>query len=348
VDLIHPDSVDEVRATLRDASERGTRVAISGNGTHRAKGEPCEVDADLSTRRLDGVVAYDPAEMLAVVEAGIEIERLADVVREGGQEWPFGAGDGTVGGTIATATSSPRRLRTGPIRDSIVEMEVVTGDGRLVRSGARTVKNVTGYDVHRLMTGSLGTLGAIVRVALKLRPQPKARRLLVSRRAGLEAGRAVLDAVPLTAAVIATPDETEVALEGFPEEVEEQTAAVRRAIGDVEVRHGEPIGGPEVIDASSVVEVAVVPSRLPAVLDGIESWRALVGVGIAWVGLPDDGERLRALRRRAAEAGGIAPSIRGPGGLGDAPLPAIDVHRRLKAAFDPAGILAPGRFWGGL
>jgi glycolate oxidase FAD binding subunit len=67
-----------------------------------------------------------------------------------------------------------------------------------------------------------------------------------------------------------------------------------------------------------------------------------------WVGLSGAGDRLSTLRARVAEAGGIAPVIRGPGGLGDAPVPALEVHRRLKAAFDPAGILAPGRFWGGL
>ena len=115
----------------------------------------------------------------------------------------------------------------------------------------------------------------------------------------------------------------------------------------VEVRDDEPASGPEAIAAPIVAEVAVPPSRLDAVLEGEDDWRALMGVGIAWVGL-DDGEQLDSLRRRVAEAGGIAPVIRGPGGLGDAPVAALEVHRRLKAAFDPAGILAPGRFWAGL
>jgi FAD linked oxidases, C-terminal domain len=97
-----------------------------------------------------------------------------------------------------------------------------------------------------------------------------------------------------------------------------------------------------------VVESALPPSRLDTVLEDERDYRALIGIGIAWVGLPQDGERLTALRRRVAEAGGIAPVIRGPGGLGDAPVAALDVHRRLKVAFDPANILAPGRFWGGL
>lgn len=347
--LIEPRSGGEVGEVLREASGRRSRIGIVGGRTHEDRGNPSEVDEDLSIAALDRVLAYDPAEMLAAVEAGMRIGELRAVLADGAQEWPADApDDATVGGTIAVAASSPRRLRLGPLRDTLVEMTLVTGDGRFVRSGARTVKSVQGYDVHRLATGSLGTLGAIVQVALKLRPLPKARRLLVSPQGGLDPGRALLAAVPLPSSVVATPGAVEVALEGWPDELEDQTEAARRALGDVEVREGEGIEGSEAIASRVVAEVAVVPSRLDAVLDGEDDWRALMGVGIAWVGLPDDGERLVLLRRRIAEAGGIAPVIRGPGGLGDAPLPALDVHRRLKAAFDPAGILAPGRFWGGL
>jgi glycolate dehydrogenase FAD-binding subunit len=348
VDLIHPRSKEEAREALRAASERPTKVSIVGGRTHEDKGGPCGVDMELATSGLDRVIAYDPAEMLAVVEAGMRVGELRRLLGERDQEWPSGASDGaTVGGTIATAPSSPRRLRIGPLRDTVVEMELVTGDGRLVRSGARTVKSVAGFDVHRLATGSLGTLGAIVQVALKVRPLPKARRLVMTTEGGLRVGRTLLDAVPLPSSVVATPDRVEIALEGWPEEIEEQTAAIERAAGDVKVIEGEGVEGSEAVAAPTVVEVAVPPSRLEAVLDGETMWRALMGVGIAWVGLPDDGAHLVSLRRRVAEAGGIAPVIRGPGGLGDAPVAALEVHRRLKAAFDPAGILAPGRFWGG-
>jgi glycolate oxidase FAD binding subunit len=363
VDLISPSSKREIGDALRDASERRVRVAVVGGRTHVDKGNPCEVDAEVSTAGLDRLVAYDPEEMLAVVEGGVRIGALRKTLADGEQEWPSDApDDATVGGTIAAAASSPRRLRMGPLRDTVVELELVTGDGRLVRSGARTVKSVQGYDLHRLATGSLGTLGAIVQVAVKVRPLPKARRLAVATGDGLEIGRAMLDAVPLPSAIVATPDRVEVALEGWPEEIEEQTEAIRSVSGavevgafdvgafevsDVETRHGDKIRGPEAIAAPIVAEVAVAPSRLDAVLGAEEDWRALMGVGIAWVALRDE-ERLASLRRRVAEAGGIAPVIRGPGGLGDAPVAALDVHRRLKAAFDPAGILAPGRFWAGL
>ena len=349
MDLIEPGTKDEVCDALRGASERRSRIAIVGGRTHVDKGNPAEVDEELSMVGLDRVVAYDPEEMLAVVEAGMRVSELRRVLAEGGQEWPSDAPDeATIGGTIAVAASSPRRLRMGPLRDSVVELELVTGDGRLVRSGARTVKSVQGYDLHRLATGSLGSLGAIVQVAVKVRPLPKARRLVMSAGHGLEVGRALLDTVPLPSSIVATPDGVEVALEGWPEEIEEQTAAIRSAVDDVELHEDETVRGPEAIDAPVVAEVAVAPSRLEAVLDGEDDWRALMGVGIAWVGLPDDRERLAALRRRVAEAGGIAPVIRGPGGLGDAPVPALEVHCRLKAAFDPAGILSPSRFWAGL
>jgi glycolate dehydrogenase FAD-binding subunit len=349
MDLIEPRSQEDVRDALFGASEGGTRVSIVGGRTHGEKGNPCEVDMELSTSGLDRVIAYDPAEMLAVVEGGMRIGDLRRVLAEGGQEWPADApDDATVGGTIATASSSPRRLRMGPLRDTLVEIELVTGDGRLVRSGARTVKSVAGYDVHRLATGSLGTLGAIVQVAVKVRPLPKARRVVRTTESGLLAGRRILEAVPLPSAVVATPERVEVALEGWPEEIEEQTAAIRSAAGNVELLEADGVRGSEAVAGTTVVEVAVPPSKLEAVLDGETDWRALMGVGIAWVGSPDADERLTALRGRVAEAGGIAPVIRGPGGLGDAPVPALEVHRRLKAAFDPAGILAPGRFWGGL
>src|SRR5439155_79493 len=210
----------------RGASAADTRVLIVGGRQHIDKGNPSEADAELWTTLLDDRIAYDPAEMLCVVEAGMRIHDLRAMPAEGGQEWPVDApDDATVGGVIAAGVTTVRQLRVGAMRDSIVEMEVVTGDGRLVKSGARTVKNVTGYDVHRLLTGSLGTLGTIVHVALKVRPLPKATRTLANDDGGLELGRRVLDAIPLPAAVLAEPDRLVVRLEGWPEEVQEQVVA---------------------------------------------------------------------------------------------------------------------------
>jgi glycolate oxidase FAD binding subunit len=343
VDLIHPHSKRDVADALRTASAAEKRVLTVGGRQHIDKGNPSEVDAELWTTLLDGRVAYDPAEMLCVVEAGMRIHDLRTILAEDVQEWPVDAPDeATVGGVVATGGPTVRHLRVGTMRDTVVEMEVVTGDGRLIKSGARTVKNVTGYDVHRLLTGSLGTLGVIVQVALKVRPLPKATRTLMTAEGGVELGERVLDGVPLPAAVLAEPDRVVLRLEGWPEEVEEQTAAARSITTVDEI--GDPFPEACFPQARSVVEAAVVPSRLRQLLAGTERYRAMIGVGIAWVPFEDD-EALAAFRARAAELGGIAPVIRGPGGLGDLAVPGAEVQRRIRTAMDPAGILAPGRAW---
>jgi glycolate oxidase FAD binding subunit len=348
VDLIHPHTVGDVVDALRAATAEHRRLLLVGGRTHMDRGNPSEVDTELWTTMLDDVVAYDPSEMLAVVGAGMRVGDLQETLRAGGQEWPVDAPPtATVGGVIAAGVSSPRRLRVGHVRDTVVELELVTGDGRLLKSGARTVKNVAGYDLHRLATGSLGTLGAIVQAAIKVRPLPAARTSLVAEGDGLELGLRLLAAIPLPAAVIAARDHVEVRLEGWPGEVDEQALAARSVTtGFVVV--DDVAFPPETIDAPVVVEISVPPSRLGDVVAGHERWRALLGVGMAWIGLDDDGTGLTVARRRAEASGGIAPVVRGPGGLGDAPLAAVDVQRRLKAAFDPAGVLAPGRAWGGI
>lgn len=348
MDLIHPHAKADVAEALHDASEHGRRVLVVGGRTHMDKGNPVEVDAELWTTMLDRMIAYDPAEMIAVVEAGMRIGELQRLLAEGGQEWPCDApADATVGGVIAAGVSSPRRLRVGAIRDTVLEMELVTGDGRLIKSGARTVKNVTGYEIHKLAANSLGTLGVIVQVALKLRPLPASRRT-IRVPGGLEAALRLLYAVPGAASVLAMPDVVEVRLEGWPEEVAAQAEAAWHVAPAIDSAADAPFPSERPWeDAPVVAEAAVSPSRLPELLAGADGrWGAFAGVGLAWCGLDDANGSLDALRERATALGGIAPVIRGTGGLGDATPPALDVHRRLKSAFDPAGVLSPGRFWG--
>jgi glycolate oxidase FAD binding subunit len=346
VDLIHPTSRAGVVEAVRDANATARRLLVVGGRRHVDKGNPAEVDAELWTTQLDRLVAYEPAEMIAVVEAGMRIGELDRILADGGQEWPSDApADATVGGVLASGASSPRRLRVGALRDTVLEAEIVTGDGRLVRSGARTVKNVTGYDLHKLVVGSLGTLGVIVGVAIKVRPLPHARRTL--RFAGdLALARKLADAVHGSTAVLATPGAVELRLEGWPEEIEEQTSSARHvAVATTEEDAPFPFERPwEAMPV--VVEAAVPPSRLDATIIG-DAWGALAGVGLAWVGLGWPNGELQQIRDRVRAIGGIAPVVRGPGGLGDAPVAAPEVHRRLKEAFDPNGVLAPGRGWGG-
>lgn len=343
MDLIHPHSAGALATSLADASGAGTRVLIVGGRTEMDRGNPCEVDAELWTTLLDRVIAYDPAEMIVVAEAGVRLRELRRVLAEGGQEWPVDADDdATVGGVIATGADPIRQLRVGLLRDSVLETEVVTGDGRTIRSGARTVKNVTGFDLHRLVTGSLGTLACITSVALRVRPLPRAARTLVTREGGLELGRRVLDAVPLPAAVLAEPARITVRLEGWPDEIAAQERALR-SLTDAD-EDDSTFPSPPFPEVDTVVEAGVVPSRLDELLAGRDAYRASMGVGLAWIPVRDRDD-LEAFRERVHELGGVAPVVRGSGGLGKAPVPAPDVQRRVKAAFDPSGILAPGRGW---
>lgn len=337
MDLIHPDDGSQVVEAMRAATTNDTRVSVVGGRRHTTGGGG-EVDAELWTTALDRVVAYDPAEMLCVVESGMRLGELRQLLVDGGQEWPVDEpDDATVGGVIAADVPFPRQLRVGCLRDTVVEMVFVTGDGRRIRSGARTVKNVTGYDLHRLLTGARGTLGVITQVALKVRPLPKATKTLVTREGGIELAARLLEAVPLPAAVIAEHDRVLVRLEGWPEEVAEQTRAAN-AVAVLADADPTTWLEPAFPDAQIVVQAAVVPSRLTDAVDGAERYRALLGVGFAWI-MCDDEAALVQVGERVASLGGIAPVIRGPGGLGAPDAVSAALGARLKAAFDPANVL---------
>jgi glycolate oxidase FAD binding subunit len=347
-----PASREDLVEILRGATADGRRLLPVGGRTHLDRGNPTRIDAEVSTRRLAGLVSYDPAELVATVEAGMTCGELDAVLAEHGQEWPVDApAAATVGGVVAAGASSPRRLRIGPVRDWILGVEFVTGDGRLIRGGGRTVKNVSGYDLPRLLTGSLGTLGIIANLDLRLRPRSLARRT-VSARGSVELAATICATLPLAYGVLATPGSIEVRLEGWPEDVEAQSRLAATLLEDA---HDEddvafPSHRPW-LDGAVTVEAAVVPSSMIRLTDAIRApWGALAGVGIVWAGLPSAGLPLEELRAQVTALGGIAPVTRGPGGLGPgAPGPGTEawaIQRRIKVAFDPWGVLAPGRFWG--
>ncbi len=345
---VTPTDREAVVRCLREASAAHTRVLVVGGATQLDRGNPAAVDLVLSTRALDRVVAYEPAEMIAVVEAGCTAAALRDLLRPHGQEWPVDADDdATVGGLIATGAAVPRQLGVGPLRDSVLELECVSGDGRAIHTGGRTVKNVSGYGLPRLLVGSLGTLAVIVQAAVKLRPLAGARRTLVAA-GGLPVALGWLRSVPLATAILVHGDTAELRREGWADDVAAQTAWARACAPDAHVGDDAPF--PQAAPWSHhpvVAEMSVAPSRLGAVLAtaGCDAG-GLVGVGAGWAGL-EGATALDRLRRRVESLGGALPVVRGPGGLGGT-LPAPAIHRRIKAAFDPAGILAPGRFWGGL
>lgn len=344
MDVMHPNSKTDVAEMLAGLSFAGTSTLIVGGRQDMGRAAARATAAELWMTQLDRVVAYDPSEMLAVVEAGMRVRDLSSLLTNGDQEWPVDAHpDATVGGVIATGVSGIRRLRTGLMRDTVVESELVTGDGRLIRSGARTVKNVTGFDVHRLATGGFGSLGAIVQVAIKVQPRPKVRQTLITSEGGIGLAEALLGGVPLPAAVIAEADHVELLLEGWPQEVEEQAEAARAVTTSFEIHEDR---APARVDelwpqTPMLVEVGVAPSRIGAVVRDLDSWRALMGVGLVWIPLTSPDE-LVSIRRLVAAESGTATVVRGgeaaPRDV--APTQGAAIAGRLREAFDPAGILS--------
>src|SRR5438128_3557590 len=180
--VVEPGSVDEVATLLRDASRDGLAVIPRGGGTKLDWGRPPRrADLVLSTVRLDRVLEHAWGDMTATVEAGCTVARLQHALAEHGQRlacdplWPERA---TIGGILAASDNGPLRARFGALRDLIIGVTLVLADGTVAKSGGKVVKNVAGYDLPKLATGSFGTLAVITQAVFRLHPLPHETRTL--------------------------------------------------------------------------------------------------------------------------------------------------------------------------
>ncbi|MGW4638709.1 FAD-binding oxidoreductase [Sphaerisporangium sp. NPDC004334] len=176
--IASPESTGQVAALMRAAAEHGLAVVATGGGTKLGWGAPPErCDLLLCTRRMDRVLEHAAGDLVARVQAGVPTEALAGALASSGQELALDVPveGATVGGTLAAATAGPRRLRYGTARDLLIGITVVLADGTVAHSGGKVVKNVAGYDLGKLFTGSLGTLGVITEATVRLHPLPAAR-----------------------------------------------------------------------------------------------------------------------------------------------------------------------------
>ena len=162
-------AVDE----LRDVVANAAVVAPEGNRTQWEVGGPPPAGDDVTfVRAPAGIVTYDPADLTVTAAAGTTCVELRGALAQHGQECALDPRDAqaTIGGVLATGLSGHRRLRLGPVRDRVLEVRFVTADGRLVKAGGPTVKNVSGFDLPRLLVGSFGTIGVLVQVTLRCQP----------------------------------------------------------------------------------------------------------------------------------------------------------------------------------
>jgi glycolate oxidase FAD binding subunit len=168
-------SAEAVRDRLRDAAARATALRITGASTWLDAGRPTSTAETVSTRELAGIVSYVPGDLTLTARAGTSLAEILDAAAAQ-RQWlaldPFGTDDGTIGATVATASAGPLSAAFGSPRDLVLGVEFVTGDARIVRGGGRVVKNVAGFDLTRLVTGSWGTIGVITEVTVRLHARP--------------------------------------------------------------------------------------------------------------------------------------------------------------------------------
>jgi glycolate oxidase FAD binding subunit len=180
---VYPTSEEEIAALLKYANENGKKVSVQGNGTKRGFGGLTEVfDILLDLSKYKGVVEHTVGDMIVTVKSGTPFQELQAYLAEHNQQvsidsaWPEHA---TIGGIVASNESGPKRLGYGSARDAVVGLRVVYPDGTVIRTGGKVVKNVAGYDMNKLFIGSMGTIGVISEITLKLRPLPKSESLVL-------------------------------------------------------------------------------------------------------------------------------------------------------------------------
>ena len=424
---VRPSSAEEAAEIVKFAAAERLAVVPAAGRTKLDMGmPPKKYDMSLDLSRLDRVIAYDPGDLTLSVEPGIPLQRLSGVLAGHRQFLPLAAPfapRATAGGTLAAGVDSPLRQFYGTARDYVLGIEFVTGDGVRAKSGGRVVKNVSGYDLHKLMIGALGTLGILTQINFRTFPLPGETWALA---ASFDGAAGALDfrsrvanspLRPLTLEILSP--ETVVLLAGeeaariepgpAPEAqfakgkwtvaasfagkepvLERYTRDLRQMAGDsgasgvllfsdrdtscnlARLREFVPVALAS-SPAATVLKLSVLPSRLRELLDAVcaaaelsDLPRAVLarGLGVVYAALLPAKRDSGALRRVVQATGQILNSCAGLGGNSSIPWcpgewkESLSVWgpdrsdfaqmRKLKSVFDPAGILAPGRFAGGM
>ena len=357
----------ELVTQVRTAVEERSSLSIEGGGSKHFLGRLTQAPS-LSTKALSGIVSYEPTELVLTALGGTPLTEIEAALRENGQmlvfEPPHFGSNATLGGAVASGLSGPRRPYGGAARDFVLGTRVLNGKGDVLAFGGQVMKNVAGYDVSRLMTGALGSLGVLVEVSLKVLPIPGASQTLgfdmsaddaiakVNEWAGLP--------IPLAAACH-DGERLRVRIEGTPRGV---AAAAARLGGECEEEHPSGESGAYWLslreqtleffdDPRPLWRLSVAPATplntLPgALLDEDAKASMLIdwGGGLRWLKTDLGADKIRAA---AAACGGHALAFRNGDRTAEVFHPlqpkVLELHQRLKRAFDPQGIFNPGRYY---
>ena len=371
-DILKPRDAKEVEDAVRWALGNDKALELLGQGSKRALGRPSQTDITLDLSGLTGVTLYEPAELVLSAKAGTPLAEIEALLEKNNQQLDFEpmdygpllggpAGQGTLGGAIATNLSGPRRIKAGAARDHFLGVTAVTGRAETIKSGGRVVKNVTGYDMCKLLAGSWGTLAAMTDITLKVLPKPETEATVVVEGLDDERACAAMSAAMGSSCDVSAaahlPDHVASYFEGLPRPEaatvlrlegvapsvahrKETLAALMKPFGPVvlldesnskalwrSVRQVKPFAGSQ---ERPLWRISTAPGKghevAAAITPAAQMFYDWAG-GLIWVAMrfadePDAGS----IRRAVAELGGHATLVRAPASL-----------RASVAVFEPQG-----------
>jgi len=391
-EVFAPVDASEAAEIVRDLKGRVT-LDIEGGGTRSGFGRPREGVRRLTTAKLNRLVFHEPAEMILRAEAGAPLSLIEASLAEHNQMLPFepldprplwrSVGEPTVGGLVATALAGPRRINAGAVRDSLIGLQFVNGEGEILSAGGRVMKNVTGLDLVKIQCGAHGTLGLLVEATFKLLPRPETEATIVMRRLddvkalaalsrALGSPFGVSGAASIHAGMGRDFPRALIRVEGFSDSVAYRVERLQALLAEFDPRHVLQVEDSRrlwrsVRDLEFIAEaperaiwrVSVRPSQGAELIEALGAvalasqfdW----GGGLIWIATDPTGAAAEALRAAAKVRGGHATLMRADDRLRsrlEVFEPLDDFWRaqtrKLKLSLDPHGLFNPGRMYADL
>jgi FAD/FMN-containing dehydrogenases len=374
---LEPRDAADLCQIVADAAASGQHLELRGGGSKADFGAPREA-AIVSMRALSGVVDYDPAELVLTVRPGTPLAEVEALVAGEGQMLAFEpfdhgpiygmpTGAATIGGTVAGGVAGSRRVTAGSVRDHLLGFSAVSGRGEAFVAGAKVVKNVTGYDLPKLMAGSWGRIGAMTEMTLKVLPRPRMTTTLVAQGLSVPAAHAAMACAlgsnaDVSAAAHLSNGITLLRVAGFAPSVEARCAALPGLLrdhcaldlideGEAAALWTQAMTGAGLAGAV-LWRIHLPPRSAPDLLARLEplgmDWAMDWGGALVWIALDNTGTTVREV---AAALGGEATLIRAEASM-RAQVPALhprpqglsELEQRVRRAFDPQGVFATDRF----